>query len=376
MSYSPNRPVRRPEQPYQPAPRYDPDGATQPVAPVPPQLPSEYPPQPGGPAPVYPPRPPTQTPPTYNPPWQQPRPIEPLDYYQPIRRGKKPKKPARKPWKGGCCALLAILGVVLCLAAAFVAAALTLSPGKTNILVLGIDRVDPAAQSDIGRSDTIVMTQIDPAQPRIATLAIPRDLWVNIPGVGENRINTAHFFAEGSKAGTGPAALAQTIQDDFGIASKEYVRIHLEGVPAVIDAMGGVTITLTEATALYPVGTHHLDGTQALAFIRDRKNADDFFRMAHGELFIKAAAQTLLSPLTWLRLPAILAALPKAVDTNIPTTQLPALALTLLRVGPANIDSHSLPREYTTPYTTDAGAQVLLPRWDYINPLVKKIFGN
>jgi polyisoprenyl-teichoic acid--peptidoglycan teichoic acid transferase len=370
MSYPPNRPVRRPDQTYQPAPRYDPDGATQPVAPVPPQPQPEYPPAP------YPPQPPVQSPPPYNPPWQQPRPSEQLEYYQPIRRGKKTKKSSRLPWKGGCCALLAILGVFICLALAFVAAAFTLSPGKTNILVLGIDRVDPAVKSNLGRSDTIVMVQVDPSQPRIATLAIPRDLWVKIPGVGENRINTAHFFAEANKAGSGPAALAQTIQDNFGIASTAYVRIHLEGVPAVIDAMGGVTITLTEATALYPVGTHHLDGTQALAFVRDRKGVDDFFRMAHGELFIKAAAQTLLNPLTWLRLPVILAALPQAVDTNIPTTQLPAMALALLRVGPGNIDSHTLPREYTTSYTTDAGAQVLLPRWDYIIPLVKKIFGN
>jgi LCP family protein required for cell wall assembly len=269
-----------------------------------------------------------------------------------------------------------VLGVFVCLAAAFVAAAFVLSPGKTNILVLGIDRVDPSAKGDIGRSDTIVMAQIDPLQPRIATLAIPRDLWVTIPGVGENRINTAHFFAEASKPGTGPAALAQTIQTNFGIASSYYVRIHLEGVPALVDAMGGVTINLTEATALYPVGVHHLNGTEALAFIRDRKNADDFFRMAHGQIFIKAAAQQMLSPLTWLRLPLILAALPQAVDTNIPLNHLPALALALLRVGPNSIDSHTLPREDTTPYVTDAGADVLLPKWDLINPLVKQIFGN
>jgi LCP family protein required for cell wall assembly len=280
------------------------------------------------------------------------------------------------PWKGGCCALIVVLGVFLCVAGSFLVAAFVLSPGKTNILVMGIDRVDPTAKGDIGRTDTIVMAQVDPAAPRIATLAIPRDLWVKIPGVGENRINTAHFFAEANQPGTGPAALAQTIQNNFGIASSEYVRIHLEGVPALVDAMGGVTIDLTQATALYPVGVHQLNGTEALAFIRDRKNADDFFRMAHGEIFIKAAAQQLLNPLTLVRLPAILAALPQALDSNIPTNHLPALALALLRVGPGKIDSNTLPREDTQPFTTDAGAQVLLPQWDLINPLVKQIFGN
>jgi LCP family protein required for cell wall assembly len=277
---------------------------------------------------------------------------------------------------GGCCAgLAAVMAVVLCLALAFVAAAFVLSPGKTNILVLGIDRIVDGTGS-MGRSDTIVLAQVDPVQPRIATLAIPRDLWVTIPGVGENRINTAHYFAEIAEPDSGPAALAQTIKDNFGIDSKYYVRIHLEGVPALIDAMGGVTIDLKEATALYPAGQHHLNGTQALAFVRDRKGADDFFRMEHGELFIKAVGQQLLKVQTWPRLPLILAALPKAIDTNIPTNAIPALALALLRVGPANIDSHTLPREDTTSYITDAGAQVLLPRWDLINPLVSEVFGK
>ena len=98
--------------------------------------------------------------------------------------------------------------------------------------------------------------------------------------------------------------------------------------------------------------------------------------MADGELFIKAASQQMLNPLTWLRLPLILAALPKAIDTNIPATRIPALALAVLRVGPGNIQTNTLPREDTTSYVTSGGAQVLLPRWDLINPLVEKIFGK
>ena len=374
MSFVPYHPAPEPNEGEPQTPRYDPNGQTQPV-PSYPQQPGQVPPKPGT-VPPQPPSPqPQNYPPIYYPP--PPRPSAPLEYYQPIRPVRKKPKGSRLPWKGGCCALIVLLGAFVCLAGSFLVAAFVLSPGKTNILVLGIDRVDSAANGgDIGRSDTIVMVQVDPAAPRIATLAIPRDLWVKIPGIGENRINTAHFFAEANKPGSGPAALAQTIQNDFGIASTLYVRIHLEGVPAVIDAMGGVTINLTEATALFPVGEHHLNGTEALAFIRDRKNADDFFRMDHGQIFIKAAAQEMLNPLTWLRIPAILAALPQAVDTNISFSQLPAMALALMRVGPGNIDSHTLPRADAPPYTTDAGAQVLLPRWDLIKPLVNQIFGN
>ena len=360
MTYPSKKSAFNQNEGYNPDPRYDPAGPTQPqLGQVPrPDFPQYS-------VPVSLPYVPTRL-----------TPVDPKGYSQPIRTNDKRRSSFRLPWKGGCCALVVVLGIFFCLAAAFVAAALILSPGKTNILVLGIDRVDSVAVGDIGRSDTIVMAQIDPVQPHIATLAIPRDLWVNIPGVGENRINTAHFFAEADKPGSGPAALAQTIQDNFAIPSTFYIRIHLEGIPAAIDAMGGVTINLTEATALYPVGVHHLDGTEALAFVRDRKGADDFFRMAYGQIFIKAAAQQMLNPLTWLRLPFILAALPQAFDTNIPATHMPALGLALLRVGPSNIESHTLPREDTTPYTTSAGAQVLLPKWNLINALVKQVFGN
>jgi len=368
MTYFPprRRPVYNPDAETQPMPPYDPNGQTHldPTHQQPGQYPPPYNPQPQPPGQYPPPYTPTQPPPEY---WQ--------DYQPTHKQRRKARSPLRLPGRGCCIGILAVLGVLVCLAIAFVSAAFIMAPGKTNILVLGIDRVTNG-QGSVGRSDTIVMVQVNPTPPRITTLAIPRDLWVKIPGVGENRINTANYYAEANQAGTGPTAAAQTIEANFGIASKYYVRVHLEGVPALVDAMGGVTVILTEATALYPVGTHHLNGTQALAFIRDRKNADDFFRMSHGEIFIKAAAKQMLNPLTWVRLPLILAALPGAIDTNIPNTMVPALALTLLRVGPANIDANTLPREDTTPFTTSGGAQVLLPQWDRINPLVKQLFGN
>ena len=262
-----------------------------------------------------------------------------------------------------------IILVALC-AGSLAVAALFIAPVKGNILVLGIDRVP--AGTTAGRSDTNVLVRVDSAKPRITTLAVPRDLWVKIPGYGENRINTAHFFAEADKPGTGPAHAMLTFQQDFGVPVTYYMRVRLEGVPGLIDAMGGVTVDLPEEMAGYPAGKHHLDGTRALAFIRDRKGTDDFFRMDHGELFIKAAAQQMLNPLTWPRLPLIYAAFQKTVDTNLSTWQLANIGLTVARLGPANIESNVMPREYTTP-TVINGAQVLLPRWELIRPLVDQL---
>ena len=66
--------------------------------------------------------------------------------------------------------------------------------------------------------DTIILTTFNPWKPNVGMLSIPRDLWVNIPGVGENRINTAHFFAEANDPGSGPSATMDTIEAEFWLS--------------------------------------------------------------------------------------------------------------------------------------------------------------
>ena len=68
------------------------------------------------------------------------------------------------------------------------------TPLRSTLLVIGIDRVPKDSMQ--GRSDTMIVVTLPPVLPRMSFFSIPRDLWVNIPGYGENRINTAHYFAE------------------------------------------------------------------------------------------------------------------------------------------------------------------------------------
>ena len=246
------------------------------------------------------------------------------------------------------------------------------APLRTNLLILGID-YSPNNDA-VGRSDTIILSTFVPLQPYVGMLSIPRDLWVTIPGHGENRINTAHFFAEAQKPGSGPLAAMNTIQQDFGINVHYFLRIRFEGFKNVVNAMGGVNIVLDQPMAGYPAGAHHLTGNKALAFARSRMGADDFYRMQQGQIVIKSAFRQMLNPLEWPRLPAVLVALVRSVDTNVPIWQWPRLGLALLRLGPSGIDSRTISREMVTPYVTDQGADVLLPNWDRINPLLKAMF--
>ena len=281
-------------------------------------------------------------------------------------------RPARRRRSLGCmspgCIILLLLPIILVLAIYL------LAPMRTNLLLLGIDR--PPAGTNTSRTDTMILFSVNPLKPDIEMLSIPRDLWVEIPGVGENRINTAHFYAEAQDPGSGPQAAAQTVQDNFGISVSYTIRIRFDDFVKLIDSMGGIDLSLSAPTGGLSAGQHHLNGTQALAFARDRKGTDDFFRMADGQTMFKAVLQQMVRISNWPRFPFEAITLFKAMDTNIPFWQWPRLIIAFLRAGPTGINNQVLPREMVQPYITSGGADVLLPNWDLIRPFVAKMFGE
>jgi polyisoprenyl-teichoic acid--peptidoglycan teichoic acid transferase len=287
------------------------------------------------------------------------RPSRRLDRFQPVRAQPSPKRRKRRLW---------LWLLILLLVAYFIA------PLRTNILLLGTD--DSPERGAVGRTDTIILTTIIPTRPYIGMLSIPRDLWVNIPGVGEQRINTAYFFAEAGETGTGPRAAMQTIRKNFGIPVNYYALIHMYGLVGAVDALGGVDIRLNSPLGGWEAGTYHVDGTQALEFVRERSSSDDFSRMKRTQILILAIAGRALQPDSWPRLPSFVYSALQAVDTNIPFWQIPRLTFALLRAPLFGIDSRVISREMVVPFQTSAGAQVLAPNWDAINPVLLEMFGR
>lgn len=284
----------------------------------------------------------------------------------PIQRTPLPKKNKKKP---GCCVWGIILPILLVILFYF------LFPVRTNILLLGIDRAPEG--TDVSRTDTNLLISIIPLRPVVNMLSIPRDLWVQIPNVGENRINTAHFFAEAEQTGSGPQAAMQTVRQNFGVPVNFYARIRFDGVKDIIDAMDGVTIQLDQPMSGYNGGTHRLNGEQALAFARDRQGSDDFFRMERGQIIIRSTINELLKPTSWSKFPKIIRVTNQVVDTNIPGFLYPRIGLALIRASLSNtINSVTINREMVTPFTTDQGANVLLPNWDAINPVLLELLGK
>jgi LCP family protein required for cell wall assembly len=143
-----------------------------------------------------------------------------------------------------------------------------------NFLLVGSDSregVDPgdASLGEVAgqRSDTIMLLRRE-KNGGAALMSLPRDLWVEIPGKGEGKINGAYSG--------GPQLLAKTITETFGIPVHHYVEVDLAGFKRVVDAVDGVRICFLFATRdtnsglNQQPGCHKLDGTQALAYARSR----------------------------------------------------------------------------------------------------------
>ncbi|HEV7661969.1 MAG TPA: LCP family protein, partial [Chloroflexota bacterium] len=251
-----------------------------------------------------------------------PEAAEPSVYESPPRRG---------PNVFGILARLGLL-VVLVLAG-LLAAALLLTPTREAVLILGSDaRPDELKRGVVGRTDTLLLFVADRATPRVAMVSVPRDLWVTIPGNGEERVNAAYELG-------GSQAAKQTVSNVLGQRVDRSLVIGLQGVRDVVDAVGGVDITVAQRiydetyptddygyqTVDIPAGRQHMDGDTALKYARTRHQDSDFGRISRQQQVLSAVRTAMVNPLNWPRTPALLAALSGAIKTDV--TPLDAIAI-------------------------------------------------
>ncbi len=193
----------------------------------------------------------------------------------------------------------------------------------SNILVLGADAGSKSRQGTQGRSDTIILIRTDPDNHKIALLSIPRDLRVEIPRHGTQKINAAYAF--------GGATLAvKTVERVTGLRMNHVVVVDFSTFGEVVDALGGVTINVphpilsnkfecprhTQAQcARWPgwrfrKGPQEMNGRTALIYSRIRENKldpseSDFTRGERQQAVIQAMADETTSFSTFLKAPFI-----------------------------------------------------------------------
>lgn len=227
-----------------------------------------------------------------------------------------------------------------------------------------------ASQTPGQRSDTIILARVAPATRQVMIMSIPRDLWVDIPGQGMNRINSAFD--------SGPSLLIQTIQTDLGIPVNHYIEVNFDTFQAVADAVGGVSFYFpTPAKDAYSLlnvpkaGCVLLTGSQALAFVRARhyeyyengrwnyEAESDLARIQRQQAFIKKMLKKAEGEFTNpIALNDVISGVTKnlTVDSGFSSSLLLDLARDFHGVNPSSIPSLTLPNY---PFTTAGGAEVL-----------------
>ena len=217
----------------------------------------------------------------------------------------------------------------------------------TNWLLVGSDSredLSPEQQAALatggdvgnGRTDTILLVHIPGllSGGHATMVSIPRDSYVDIPGYGMDKINSA--FAVG-----GPSLLAQTVEQNTGLRLDHYAEVGFAGFGDVVDALGGVQVCPTDpiddplAGINLPAGCQTLGGANALGYVRTRATPrSDLDRMVHQREFMSAMLQRVSDPWVWLN-PWRWYAVPHAalsaltVNTDVHVWSLAALAWAL-----------------------------------------------
>jgi polyisoprenyl-teichoic acid--peptidoglycan teichoic acid transferase len=210
--------------------------------------------------------------------------------------------------------------------------------GRLTVLLLGSD-YRPAHPGN--RTDVIMVVSIDPNTGTVAAASIPRDTTAfptSSKGVYKAKINGLYQSLI-AKNGQAKAArqMKQIIGKGIGVEIDSYAVIGFAGVQKLIDAVGGVDVTLKKSVSdpsywvtakkrgiHFPAGKNHLNGSKALIFARTRHGDNDFERARRQQLLVGAAVAAVRERgLT--KLPALVSIATKYVKTDLPLTAAPEL---------------------------------------------------
>lgn len=264
-----------------------------------------------------------------------------------------------------------------------------------NILLLGLDYRPGDADTEADtRADTQIVVHIDPVSKSAAMVAIPRDLWVPIPGYGEGRINAAYQIGETNKEsieGGGPVLAMSTIEQNLGIKIQYYAKVDFRGFEKIINTIGGLTIDVPKplvdneyplgdvgVTRLYvPAGLQHMDGHTALAYARSRHADSDLGRNSRQQQVLLAIKEQGLNLNLITKLDDLADQLSTSIETNLSLTQTGSLVSLGRDFGADSIQTVNITADMVTETIIQpSGADVLIPNWDLIRPLVAQAFAD
>lgn len=224
---------------------------------------------------------------------------------------------------------------------------------RITLLFIGLDERDWEAGQGAPRSDAMILFTIDPISKTAGMLSIPRDMWVNIPGFGYSRINTAYSSGEGNKLpGGGPGLAVRTVEQFIGVPVQYYAQVDFKAFEEAIDAMGGLYMCIPEKIKIDPIGPkppktidkgcQTLHGYQVLGYARNRKTqGGDVDRANRQQQVVMALINQVFSPENFpdmvSKAPDIYAEAEAGLRTNLSFDDALKLGVLLSQIPPENI---------------------------------------
>jgi LCP family protein required for cell wall assembly len=230
----------------------------------------------------------------------------------------------------------------------------------------------------------MLLATIDIGNRSAAVVSIPRDLLVDIPGLGRERINAAFSAGEQERPGGGVVLARQVVEQNFRVRVPHWAVVDFQCFRTAIDAIGGMYLDVPSAIldreypdesygtveVAFEPGFQWMDGERALQYARTRHGDSDFGRMRRQQLVLSALRTQLI---TLQRLPV----LPSVIDgcrgfsSDLPLIDLMALAFTARSIPEENIQLTAIDERLARPSILPNGASVLTADWNEIRALVR-----
>jgi LCP family protein required for cell wall assembly len=220
---------------------------------------------------------------------------------------------------------------------------------RLNVLLLGIDSRDDASTTK--NTDTMIVLSLDPVNKTAAMLSIPRDVYIDRPGVFTDKINAAYAFG-------GYDLARKVVEDLLGIRLNAYALVDFDAFTKIVDSVGGVVIDVKRPVRdeSYPTpdygierlditaGPQLMDGQTALRFARSRHDTNDYSRAQRQQLVLSALRARMADGDFLRGLPGLIDRVGSVVQTNFD----PANILPLAQFG-TGIDGDAIRSEVLYP---------------------------
>lgn len=256
-----------------------------------------------------------------------------------------------------------------------------------TILLIGSDAYDPTKR---GRADAVILAQLNASTKTVKLASFMRDLYITIPGKGQNRLNASYIWG-------GEKLLRRTLEQHFGITVDAYAEVNFTRMIDVIDRIGGIDVAVTkkemrqvnsilrfyntytgdpeEDQLLYAYGTSvHLTGKQALCFSRIRKIDGDIQRTGRQRKVLEAAFRK-VTELDFVELLELISDNLDAVNTDLTLEQVLNLIPKAMVCHNAAFETMTIPAEGTYHQATRDGMSVVVADLDQNQELIWDFFG-